>query len=133
MKLLSTNLLLLGLVMMSMVMVSERSFARAEEDELEEEDEGVVEEEETGDAGDDNGAGAEEDEGKKTTSADADTTILFTKPVGTSNLGKGSRQKSQTADLGKQSLPPVGGVPLFPYKLNIFFRESKREGGGVIP
>jgi len=86
MKLLSTNLLLLGLVMMSMVMVSERSFARAEEDELEEEDEGVVEEEETGDAGDDNGAGAEEDEGKKTTSADADTTILFTKPVGTSNL-----------------------------------------------
>ena len=74
--------------MMSMVMVSERSFARAEEDELEEEDEGVVEEEETGDAGDDNGAGAEEDEGKKTTSADADTTILFTKPVGTSNLGK---------------------------------------------
>jgi translocon-associated protein subunit alpha len=86
MKLLSTNLLMLGLVMMSMVMVSERSFARAEEDELEEEDEGVVEEEETGDAGDDNGAGAEEDEGKKTTSADADTTILFTKPVGTSNL-----------------------------------------------
>ena len=37
MKLFSTNLLLLGLVMMSMVMVSEKSFARAEEDELEEE------------------------------------------------------------------------------------------------
>jgi len=85
MKLFSTNLLLLGLVMMSMVMVSERSFARAEEDELEEEDEGVVEEEETGDAGEDAGT-SDEDEGKKTTSPDADTTILFTKPPGTSNL-----------------------------------------------
>ena len=97
MKLMSTHLLMLGLVMMSMVMVSERSFARAEEDELEEEDEGVVEEEETGD---DAGAGAEEDEGKKTTSADADTTILFTKPVGTSNLGKirerGSKSNSSS-------------------------------------
>ena len=100
MKLMSTHLLMLGLVMMSVVMVSERSFARAEEDELEEEDEGVVEEEETGDAGDDAGAGAEEDEGKKTTSADADTTILFTKPVGTSNLGKirerGSKSSSKS-------------------------------------
>jgi len=85
MKLFSTNLLLLGLVMMSMVMVSEKSFARAEEDELEEEDEGVVEEEETGDAGEDAGT-SDEDEGKKTTSPDADTTILFTKPPGTSNL-----------------------------------------------
>ena len=81
---------MLGLVMMSMVMVSERSFARAEEDELEEEDEGVVEEEETGDAGEDAGA-SEEDDGKKTTSPDADTTILFTKPPGTSNLGKRHR------------------------------------------
>jgi len=69
-----------------MVMVSERSFARAEEDELEEEDEGVVvEEEETGDPGEDAGT-SDEDEGKKTTSPDADTTILFTKPPGTSNL-----------------------------------------------
>lgn len=93
MKLFSTNLLLLGLVMMSMVMVSERSFARAEEDELEEEDEGVVEEEETGDAGEDAGT-SDEDEGKKTTSPDADTTILFTKPPGTSNLGKPRQQVS---------------------------------------
>ena len=62
---------------------------RAEEDELEEEEEGVVEEEEGAEAGDDTAEEAtEEDEGKKTTSPDADTTILFTKPPGTSNLGK---------------------------------------------
>ena len=110
MKLMSTHLLMLGLVMMSMVMVSERSFARAEEDELEEEDEGVVEEEETGDAGDDAGAGAEEDEGKKTTSADADTTILFTKPVGTSNLGK--IRKRGRIIVNKRSCSGAGQGPL---------------------
>merc|ERR1719233_1250857 len=68
-------------------MVSENAMARAEEDELEEEEEGVVEEEEGAEAGDDTAEEAtEEDEGKKTTSPDADTTILFTKPPGTSNL-----------------------------------------------
>ena len=56
--------------------------------ELEEEDEGVVEEEEGAEAGDDAGADESEDEGKTTTSPDADTVILFTKPPGTSNLGK---------------------------------------------
>merc|ERR1719230_2149630 len=69
-----------------LVMVSQHALARAEEDELEEEDEGVVEEEDGGDAGDDAGAEAGEDEGKKTTSPDADTVILFTKPPGTSNM-----------------------------------------------
>merc|ERR1719346_383926 len=59
---------------------------RAEEDEVEEEDEGVVEEEEGADTSDDAGADADEDESKKTTSPDADTVILFTKPPGTSNL-----------------------------------------------
>ena len=34
------------------------------------------------------GAGDDEEDGKKTTSPDADTTILFTKPPGTSNLGE---------------------------------------------
>merc|ERR1719281_995477 len=67
-----------------MIMVSEKSMVRAEEDELEEEDEGTVEEEEGAEAGDE--AGVEEDESKKLTSPDADTVILFTKPPGTSNL-----------------------------------------------
>ena len=77
---------MLVMLVMPMVMVSERSMVRAEEDEVEEEDEGTVEEEEGGEAGDD--AGAEEDESNKTTSPDADTVILFTKPPGTSNMGK---------------------------------------------
>merc|ERR1740129_456425 len=59
--------------------------ARAEEDEVEEEDEGVVEEE-GGEGGEEAGSETAEDEGLKTTSPDADTTILFTKPPGTSNL-----------------------------------------------
>jgi len=74
---------MLAMVVMPMVMVP---MVRAEEDELEEEDEGVVEEEEGAEAGDDAGADESEDEGKKTTSPDADTVILFTKPPGTSNL-----------------------------------------------
>ena len=64
----------------------------ADEDELEEEEEGVVEEE-GGDAEEVQEEAAEEDpvpggDGKTTTSADADTTLLFTKPVGTSNMGE---------------------------------------------
>merc|ERR1712083_1296257 len=60
--------------------VSENSMVKAEEDELEEEEEGA-------EAGDDTAEEAtEEDEGKKTTSPDADTTWVFTKPPGTSNL-----------------------------------------------
>lgn len=64
------------------------SCVHADEDELEEEEEGVVEEE--------GGEQVEEEtveedplpggDGKTTTSADADTTLLFTKPVGTSNM-----------------------------------------------
>jgi len=84
MRLFSMEMLMLVMLVMPMVMVSERSMVRAEEDEVEEEDEGTVEEKEGGEAGDD--AGAEEDESKKTTSPDADTVILFTKPPGTSNL-----------------------------------------------
>jgi len=76
------TLLLVGVLFVSVATV------RAEEDELEEEEEGVVEEE--GDVGeesqDDEGDVLEEDDGKKTTSADADTIILFTKPPGTTNL-----------------------------------------------
>ena len=69
-----------------MVMVSDRAMARAEEDEVEEEDEGVVEEE-GGEGGEEAGGETAEDEGLKTTSPDAETVILFTKPPGTSNMG----------------------------------------------
>merc|ERR1719167_339096 len=74
------QLLMLTLLVLPMVMVSDRAMARAEE----EEDEGVVEED-GGDTAEDAGD-ATEDEGKKTTSPDAETVILFTKPPGTSNL-----------------------------------------------
>ena len=70
-----------------MVMVSDRAMARAEEDEVEEEDEGVVEEE-GGEAGEEAGGETGEEEGLKTTSPDAETIILFTKPAGTSNMGR---------------------------------------------
>merc|ERR1712083_1281422 len=81
------QLLMLVLLVLPMVMVSENGMVKAEEDELEEEEEGVVEEEEGAEAGDDTAEEAtEEDEGKKTTSPDADTTWVFTKPPGTSNL-----------------------------------------------
>ena len=68
------------------------SNVHADEDELEEEEEGVVEEE-GGDAEEVQEEAAEEEpvpggDGKTTTSADADTTLLFTKPVGTSNMGE---------------------------------------------
>jgi len=63
------------------------SGVRGEEDELEEEEEGVVEEEGDGveEAAEEETV-VEENDGKKTTSADADTIILFTKPAGTTNL-----------------------------------------------
>jgi len=81
------QLLMLVLLVLPMIMVSENALARADEDELEEEEEGVVEEEEGAEAGEETAEETpEEDDGKKTTSADADTTILFTKPPGTSNL-----------------------------------------------
>merc|ERR1719398_220357 len=66
-------------------MVSDRAMARAEEDEVEGEEEGVVEEE-GGEAGEEAGGETAEDEGLKTTSPDAETVILFTKPPGTSNM-----------------------------------------------
>jgi len=81
------QLLMLVLLVLPMIMVSENALARADEDELEEEEEGVVEEEEGAETGEETAEETpEEDDGKKTTSADADTTILFTKPPGTSNL-----------------------------------------------
>merc|ERR1719419_1913661 len=58
MKLLSIKLLMLAMIVMPMIVVP---MVRAEEDD-------------------------DEDESKKTTSPDADTVILFTKPPGTSNL-----------------------------------------------
>merc|ERR1719427_1400142 len=75
------QLLMLVLLVLPMVMVSENALA------MEEEEEGVVEEEEGAETGEETAEETpEEDDGKKTTSADADTTILFTKPPGTSNL-----------------------------------------------
>lgn len=86
------RLLLLSLLVAPLLVCQ----VRAEEDELEEEEEGVVEEE--GEVGEDiveeEDAPVEED-GKKTTSADADTTILFTKPPGTSNLELPAGQVSE--------------------------------------
>merc|ERR550532_3118763 len=79
------QLLMLMLVVLPMVMVSDRAMARAEEDEVEEEDEGVVEEE-GGEGGEEAGGETLEDEGLKTTSPDAETVILFTKPTGSSNM-----------------------------------------------
>ena len=57
------------------------SAVRAEEDEVDEEDDGTVEEE--------GGETVEPDvEESTTTSPDADTTLLFTKPSGTTNMGR---------------------------------------------
>ena len=81
------QLLMLMLVVLPMVMVSDRAMARAEEDE------GVVEEE-GGEAGEEAGGETAEDEGLKTTSPDAETVILFTKPPGTSNMGRRRPQAS---------------------------------------
>merc|ERR1712106_1136890 len=89
------QLLMLVLLVLPMIMVSENALARAEEDELEEE-EGVVEEEEGAEASEETAEEVvEEDDGKKTTSADADTIILFTKPPGTSNLELPAGQVSE--------------------------------------
>lgn len=68
---------------------------RGEEDELEEEEEGVVEEEEGAEEVQDEEEVVEEDDGKRTTSADADTIILFTKPPGTSNMELPAGQMSE--------------------------------------
>jgi len=84
MKLLS-SLFLLGLLASPLLLGT----VRAEEDELEEEEEGEVEVE-GGDAEEVPEDVADEPlpagDGKTTTSSDADTTLLFTKPVGTSNM-----------------------------------------------
>jgi len=68
---------------------------RGEEDELEEEEEGVVEEEEGAEEVQEEEEVVEEDDGKRTTSADADTIILFTKPPGTSNMELPAGQMSE--------------------------------------
>jgi len=77
------RLLLILLVLPALLTISS---VRADEDEIVDDEEGVVEEE--GEAVEE-AAGEEvpvaEDE-KKTTSSDADTTILFTKPAGTTSL-----------------------------------------------
>jgi len=79
-------LLLLGLLAAPMLIGS----VKGDEDELEEEEEGVVEEEggETEELPEETveEESASAGDGKTTTSADADTTLLFTKPVGTSNM-----------------------------------------------
>jgi len=80
-----TSLLLLSLFAAPLLMG-----VRGEEDELEEEEEGVVEEEggeteEVPEEAADETVGGGGD-GKTTTSADADTTLLFTRPVGTNNM-----------------------------------------------
>jgi len=82
------HLMMIAFLVLPMVMVSENSLVKAEEDELEEEEEGVVEEEEGAETSEETVEETpEEDDGKsKTTSPDADTIILFTKPPGTSNL-----------------------------------------------
>lgn len=81
------SLLLLGLLATPLLMGS----VRGEEDELEEEEEGVVEEE--GGETEELPEEAAEDtaspgDGKTTTSKEADTTLLFTRPVGTSSMGQ---------------------------------------------
>jgi translocon-associated protein subunit alpha len=80
---------MLVILVLPMVMISEKGLAVAEEDELEEEEEGVVEEDGADEAETSDETieeTQEEDDGKKTTSPDADTIILFTKPAGTSNM-----------------------------------------------
>ena len=82
---------MLVILVLPMVMISEKGLVVAEEDELEEEEEGVVEEDGADEAETSDETieeALEEDDGKKTTSPDADTIILFTKPAGTSNMGK---------------------------------------------
>merc|ERR1719347_174410 len=78
--------LLLLFVLPAVITITERGyFARAEEDELVDDEEGIVEEE--GEVTEEVPEEVPETEDeKKTTSADADTTILFVKPVGTTNL-----------------------------------------------
>jgi len=86
------RLLLLSLLVAPLLVCQ----VRAEEDELEEEEEGVVEEEgEVGEETVEEDEAPVEEDGKKTTSADADTTILFTKPPGTSNLELPAGQVSE--------------------------------------
>jgi len=80
--------LLLLLVLPAVLTITDGGrFVRAEEDELVDDEEGIVEEE--GEVAEEAG-GQEEvpepEDDKKTTSADADTTILFVKPPGTANL-----------------------------------------------
>jgi translocon-associated protein subunit alpha len=79
MKLFTTrNVLLLFFVSQCLVGLT---CVRAEEDEVDEEDEGAVEED--GPEGVEPETGAEEE---STTSKDADTTLLFTKPAGITNM-----------------------------------------------
>ncbi len=77
--------LLLALLALHCVLGSMVGLARAEEDEVEEEDEEGVVEEEGGQP--DTASDTAEEVGDKTTSPDADTTILFTRPPGTTSLG----------------------------------------------
>jgi hypothetical protein len=77
--------LLLALLALHCVLASMGGLARAEEDEVEEEDEEGVVEEEGGQP--DTASDSTEEVGDKTTSPDADTTILFTRPPGTTSLG----------------------------------------------
>jgi len=83
--LLNRKHLLLALLALHCVLLgSLGGLARAEEDEVEEEDEEGVVEEEGGQP--DTASDTAEEVGDKTTSPDADTTILFTRPPGTTSL-----------------------------------------------
>ncbi len=79
------HLLLALLALHCVLLASMGGLARAEEDEVEEEDEEGVVEEEGGQP--DTASDSTEEAGDKTTSPDADTTILFTRPPGTTSLG----------------------------------------------
>jgi len=82
------RLLLVLLVLPAILTVTERGFllVRANEDEIVDDEEGIVEEEgEAAEEAPGEEAPPAEDE-KKTTSNDADTTIFFTKPPGTTSL-----------------------------------------------
>jgi hypothetical protein len=85
--LLNRKHLLLALLALHCVLLAPMGgLSRAEEDEVEEEDEEGVVEEEGGQP--DTASDSTEEAGDKTTSPDADTTILFTRPPGTTSLGR---------------------------------------------
>ncbi len=106
--------MLLALLAFHCLLNSMGGLVRADEDEVEEEEEEGVVEEEAAAGGADAGSDTEEGAGTgrdKTTSPDADTTILFTRPPGTTSLGKavhwdgGWREIEQTKVVDPHAVP----------------------------